>query len=599
MQHGTVVIGLDVGREILEPGRLRQVRVGGIALLRAETERAAGDEVRAPRSRFAAIGSLPRHRCTAAVTTLVGEVATGVERRRILKTIPRNVRHFEQAQFLALIHVGGTRQAQFHQRGCAGATGAELTILAVGLSVTQQPIMRQLVVRSVLHLRQTETRRTARHIVVVHNPRRGGTVRFLGGAQAVSNGRTELVGEPVGFGELEIEHLAELVGGRVQMLRFGLHPRLADGETRRIVLVEHLTPFAVDVVHFRTVPQRAERAVRRQHMLHRGRIHVGQRHGIEVLGQAVRHVDAEAVGAVVGPESQRFLEFLVHVRILPIQIRLLLGEHVQVPLSVIDLLPRRAAEQRLPVVRRQLAVLAAAFAEDVAVACGRTSAGGKRLDEHLVLVGRVVRHDVDDHLDAGFMRGGGHRVEIGHGAEARVHVAVVDHVVAAVGQVGRVERAQPDRVDAEILQVIHFLGDAGDVSQPVAVHVFEAARVDLVDDGLLPPIVTHVIRGHYAPFVCACNRCTADNDSIAGRPLRGRAGNRVSVCADRPAVRSFVPSFALRKPADRVADRTTDRATQTGQPHRRSYSRTRRTNRPTTRSTARRKPANRKMACVE
>ena len=197
------------------------------------------------------------------------------------------------------------------------------------------------------------------------------------------------------------------------------------------------------------------------------------------------------------------------------------------------------------------------------------------------------------------MRGGGHRVEIGHGAEARVHVAVVDHVVAAVGQVGRVERAQPDRVDAEILQVIHFLGDTGDVSQPVAVHVFEAARVDLVDDGLLPPIVTHVIRGHYAPFVCACNRCTADNDSIAGRPLRGRAGNRVSVCADRPAVRSFVPAFALRKPADRVADRTTDRATQTGQPHRRSYSRTRRTNRPTTRSTARRKPANRKMACVE
>ena len=178
-------------------------------------------------------------------------------------------------------------------------------------------------------------------------------------------------------------------------------------------------------------------------------------------------------------------------------------------------------------------------------------------------------------------------------------MAVGDPGVAAVGPVGRVERAQPDRVDAEILQVIHFLGDAGDVSQPVAVHVFEAARVDLVDDGLLPPIVTHVVRGHYAPFVCACNRCTADNDSIAGRLLRGRAGNRVSVCADRPAVRSFVPSFALRKPSDRVADRTTDRATQTGQPHRRSYSRTRRTNRPTTRSTARRKPANRKMACVE
>ncbi len=94
------------------------------------------------------------------------------------------------------------------------------------------------------------------------------------------------------------------------------------------------------------------------------------------------------------------------------------------------------------------------------------------------------------------MRGGRHRVEIIHGAEARIDVAVIDHIVSAVGKIGWIERTQPDRVDAKIAQVADFLGDAGDITQSVAVHVFEAARIDLVDDGLFPPIVVKVVRGH-------------------------------------------------------------------------------------------------------
>jgi len=38
------------------------------------------------------------------------------------------------------------------------------------------------------------------------------------------------------------------------MLRYA--PGLTDGEAWRIVLVEHFAPLAVDVVHFKTIPNR-------------------------------------------------------------------------------------------------------------------------------------------------------------------------------------------------------------------------------------------------------------------------------------------------------------------------------------------------------
>src|SRR5690606_31138797 len=52
------------------------------------------------------------------------------------------------------------------------------------------------------------------------------------------------------------------------------------------------------------------------------------------------------------------------------------------------------------------------------------------------------------------------------------------------------ERAQPDRVDAETLQVVQTAGDAGEVADPVAGGVREGAGVDLVDDGAAPPFGT-------------------------------------------------------------------------------------------------------------
>ena len=70
-----------------------------------------------------------------------------------------------------------------------------------------------------------------------------------------------------------------------------------------------------------------------------------------------------------------------------------------------------------------------------------------------MLVGGVVRDDVDRHPDPALVRVGEQRVEVGERAELRVDVRVVGDVVAVVGLRRGIERRQPERIDAELLQI--------------------------------------------------------------------------------------------------------------------------------------------------
>ena len=209
----------------------------------------------------------------------------------------------------------------------------------------------------------------------------------------------------------------------------------------------------------------------------------------QLLGQAVSDVDPEPVDATVCPEPQRGQEVLADRSIVPVEVGLFLGEEVQVPLAVAHRLPGGAAEERLPVGRRHLAVLAEAVAEDVTVPLGRPGRSRERRPEPLVPIRGVVRHDVDDDPDAGSVQRGHHLVEVVQRAELRIDGAVVVDVVAAIGQRRGIERTQPDGVDAELGEVGHPRGDPSQVSDAVTVRVGEAAGVDLVDERLPPPVV--------------------------------------------------------------------------------------------------------------
>ena len=108
--------------------------------------------------------------------------------------------------------------------------------------------------------------------------------------------------------------------------------------------------------------------------------------------------------------------------------------------------------------------------------------------EPRVRVGGVVHDQVGDDPDPAGVRGRHQLAELRHGAELREHGVVVADVVPAVAQRRGVERRQPEAVDAEPLDVVELVDEAGEVARAGARRVGEGPDEDLVEDGLLVPV---------------------------------------------------------------------------------------------------------------
>ena len=356
------------------------------------------------------------------------------------------------------------------------------------------------------------------------------------GAHRLVDDGAQFGGIPFGRQVGEVERLVHLVGTHPQRSVVGRRaPRLGTQRAVAVVLGEDAVPVAVHVVHAGLPPIR--------HVVlfaaHRGRIGRGRVVGQAVgLDETVRHVDAEPVDPAVEPEPEDAAELRAHLFVRPVEVGLRRVEQVQVPLAGRTVRfdhagPCRTAEDRLPVVGRQLALLALALTEQVTGALRASRRGGQGRLEPLVLIGRVVRHEVDDDADAAAVRLREHRVEVAERAEERVDVAVVGDVVAGVVLGGLLERAEPECVDAELDQIVEVRGHAGQVADAVARAVGERARVDLVDDGGAPPlgsrtggevvrVLGEVGRSHRSRIVQALasvNRVLAGR--MQGRPRRG------------------------------------------------------------------------------
>jgi hypothetical protein len=217
------------------------------------------------------------------------------------------------------------------------------------------------------------------------------------------------------------------------------HPDLADDEPAGVV-VEHGADHAVHGVDVVVVEPRVRFDDRCGPPLAvgGGRAVLPCVREVGGLAHAVGDVDAEAVDPAVEPEPQRLLEVGPHFGVRPVQVRLLGGEQVQVPLpgaavGVLHPGPGRSTEDALPVVGRFVAALAAPAAEVVAAPLRGPRCGVDGRAEPLVLAGRVVRHEVDRDAQAVLVGVGDEAVERGEVAEHRVDVARVRHVVAVVG----------------------------------------------------------------------------------------------------------------------------------------------------------------------
>ena len=174
---------------------------------------------------------------------------------------------------------------------------------------------------------------------------------------------------PLGPQEVEVEGLAQLVGPDVAGATFRRgHPRLGDRHAVTGIAGQHLVPAPIDVVDVVAVPQRVVVAAPRGDVTGVVRLEVAQRVRL-VLGETVGDVDAEAVHAAVQPEAQDRVELLADLGQLPVEVGLLGGEQVEVPLAVRHPGPGAATELGHPVGGRLGAVGTLPVAEDVPGAC--------------------------------------------------------------------------------------------------------------------------------------------------------------------------------------------------------------------------------------
>src|SRR5215467_8141657 len=99
----------------------------------------------------------------------------------------------------------------------------------------------------------------------------------------------------------------------------------------------------------------------------------------------------------------------------------------------------------------------------------------------------MVGNEVEDNFDRAPMRFVQKPHEASEFSKNRGDVAIVGDVIAEIGHRRWIYRGNPDRVDLEPGEVIQSLNDTLKIADTVAVRVEERARIDLIDDAVLPP----------------------------------------------------------------------------------------------------------------
>ena len=114
-----------------------------------------------------------------------------------------------------------------------------------------------------------------------------------------------------------------------------------------------------------------------------------------------------------------------------------------------------------------------------------------------MLVGGVVYHKVHDNADSSLMCRRQHSVEILHGTKILHNPAVIADVISIV-VIGRfINRRKPYYINSQFFQVIHFLCDTVEISDPVSVAVVKTSWINLIYYGFFPPCSFHIAK---APF---------------------------------------------------------------------------------------------------
>jgi hypothetical protein len=211
---------------------------------------------------------------------------------------------------------------------------------------------------------------------------------------------------------------------------------------------------------------------------------------IRMLEVGVEHVEPEAGDRAVEPEAHHVEARGADRRVVPVEVRLLGKERVQVVLAGLLVEgPCRTTEIRAPVVGGPPP--ARRIPPHVPVAARVVTTRPRSLEPR-VQVRRVVQDQVEDHADTAAAGRLDEQLEVLHRPERRVDGAVVGDVVADVAAGRDVDRREPEALDAQrpvraVVEVVEPLDDPPQIADAVAVGVAEAAWIDVVDRPRPPP----------------------------------------------------------------------------------------------------------------
>ena len=268
-----------------------------------------------------------------------------------------------EAQLLTLVQVDGTGQGELVQDRRPGTPLAETEIGRadrIGENVGGR--------FTTLRLGAPEPADVAEDVVVAEHPRHRRADHRRRGHRC-RRGRDEGVRPPRRADHVEVERGVQLVRPKIRSETLGCrHPGLGDEDAWRVEAVGHLAPLSVHVVDPRPIPERVVETVGDDWCVVLGKVEIRQG---GILDETVGDIDPEAVDAAFEPEPEDVEELVANLAVVPVEVGLLDGEQVEVPLprrsvGLRDPLPGRSAERRFPVVRRQISIRAASRPEDVA-----------------------------------------------------------------------------------------------------------------------------------------------------------------------------------------------------------------------------------------
>ena len=208
---------------------------------------------------------------------------------------------------------------------------------------------------------------------------------------------------------------------------------------------------------------------------------------IRLFGNLVNHIESESAYALIHPPEDHIINFPAQLRVLPVQIRLLYGKLVKIILLHFrHPLPCRAAEARAHIVRRRSLLAVAPYV----IIMVRILAALLRFQKPAMFIRRMIQHQIHNDADVPLLCLRNQAFHIVQASEHRVNVLIVGNIISVVVLRGFAHRGKPDRINAQIRQVIQPPDNSLQIPDSIAVTVLEAAGIDLVNDRILPPFVS-------------------------------------------------------------------------------------------------------------